>query len=657
MGLVSSSGLSVRFNVNPSSGALEPKPQNLSSRLDCAEPGGTGLVRKEGCSSGHKPKFNRFHKFFVCGSQKKWRKSPSGELKTTESIFNVRTLQDGRCSHASRSAEEGRPSSKDRSKRCLFDSSNLERSSKVFALYVKGDNAGVCLRSIHSNRTQGFHKVNETSGSHVEAERCASNYLFRRHIDNGRIRESGSSPCSLDSKSFGESGICNKLRKIPADPYSANQIFRFPNQFGNFVAPVTRREVTENKETMLTVIRSRGNLSTRIIKIPTLLTFSIQAVVLAPLHYRNLQRLKNLSLSTLKSYEAVVLIDPPAKEEIIWWRDHLQGWNGKALFQSSVDLVIETDASRKGWGAYCEGISTGGPSWYAEEKHVHINCLELLAGSFAIKTFWKNKAVAHVKLLMDNTSAVAYINKMGGTHSQTLANLVVALWNWRLKHQIHVSAEHLPAVLNLRADRESREVTDPSNWKLDPTLFQALLQKWGPLDVDLFASQLTCQLAHFVSWKPDPQAIQTDAFLMDWKGLKGYAFPPFALIGRCLRQVMSQGVDQLVLVAPVWPAQPWYSVLLHLAVDKRLLFPITPELLMKENQAHPLTNLQLAGWVLSANISKHQAFQRKCQKHFISSMARKHLQCILFCLEQWVGWCRERQINPVSVPLNSILEF
>ena len=176
-------------------------------------------------------------------------------------------------------------------------------------------------------------------------------------------------------------------------------------------------------------------------------------------------------------------------------------------------------------------------------------------------------------------------------------------------------------------------ITDSSDWKLNPAFFEILLQKWGPLQVDLFASRLTFQLPQFVSWKPDPHAIAIDAFLMNWGDIRGYAFPPFALVGRCLQQVMTQNVDHLVLVAPVWPAQPWYPVLLHLAVDKPLLLPVTPEHLMKDSQAHPLTNLQLAGWVLSASAIKHQVFRQKLET-FVGSMEKKHLQCLLLCLEQ-----------------------
>ena len=80
-----------------------------------------------------------------------------------------------------------------------------------------------------------------------------------------------------------------------------------------------------------------------------LLTSSIQAVFPAPVHYRQLH-----SLNTLQSYDVTILLDYQAKEELVWWGDHLQAWNGKALFQSSVDLVIETDASRKGWGRFAK---------------------------------------------------------------------------------------------------------------------------------------------------------------------------------------------------------------------------------------------------------------------------------------------------------------
>ena len=66
-----------------------------------------------------------------------------------------------------------------------------------------------------------------------------------------------------------------------------------------------------------------------------------------------------------------------------------------------------------GGGGVCQGVQTW-RLWSQMERKLHINCLELLAGSFAVKSFTKNRLCVHVRLRMDNTSAVAYVNRLGG---------------------------------------------------------------------------------------------------------------------------------------------------------------------------------------------------------------------------------------------------
>ncbi|PFX11520.1 Retrovirus-related Pol polyprotein from transposon opus [Stylophora pistillata] len=182
------------------------------------------------------------------------------------------------------------------------------------------------------------------------------------------------------------------------------------------------------------------------------------------------------------------------------------------------------------------------------------------------------------------------------------------LWDWCLSHNILVKAQHIPGFLNTEADRESRVFLDTSDWKLNSALFRQLLQAWGTLELDLFASRLTYQLDQFVSWRPDPQALFTDAFTLDWSKFRAYAFPPFALIGHCLQQVRRQKVPYIVLVAPVWMSQPWYPLLLDLCIDFPLLFPLRKDLLSQGPYIHPLDNLQLAGWLLSTEVSRRQEF-------------------------------------------------
>ena len=56
---------------------------------------------------------------------------------------------------------------------------------------------------------------------------------------------------------------------------------------------------------------------------------------------------------------------------------------------------------------------------------------------------------------------------------------------------------------------------------------------------------LSTQLPWFYSWRPDPQSEAVDEFFQDWSKVRGYAFPPFALVGRCLRQLLDQNVSHL----------------------------------------------------------------------------------------------------------------
>ena len=167
-------------------------------------------------------------------------------------------------------------------------------------------------------------------------------------------------------------------------------------------------------------------------------------------------------------------------------------WNGRTVLALEPELTIESDASNMGWGASHQGTSTGGP-WSPQEKEWHINFLELLAATLALKTFVKNKKGISVLLKIDNTTAVAYINHQGGTVSKELVALTRDLWMWCLERNIHIQAQHLPGVLNQVADMESRSMRDRSDWKLDRRIFLKVNRRYGPLEVDLFASRLTNQ--------------------------------------------------------------------------------------------------------------------------------------------------------------------
>ena len=256
-------------------------------------------------------------------------------------------------------------------------------------------------------------------------------------------------------------------------------------------------------------------------------------------------------------------------------------------------------------GAHCQGISTGGRR-SRQESPYHINCLEL-------PVFHKELGKGPGTAAYGQCNSSNLYKQDGGTHSPILSLLAKNLWDWCLSHNVLIKAQYIPGIQNVQADRESRIFLDSSDWKLHQAIFNLIYRRWGPLNIDLFASRLTFQLDQFVSWRPDPSAVHTDAFTLDWATFRGYAFPPFSVIGRCLQLVQSQRVEHLVIVTPVWPTQTWYPLLLTLCIDFPILLPVQKDLLTREGRNHPLPQLQLAGWLLSTVATKREDFLAKLE--------------------------------------------
>jgi hypothetical protein len=336
-----------------------------------------------------------------------------------------------------------------------------------------------------------------------------------------------------------------------------------------------------------------------------------QAILPGPLFARCLQRSLIDTLHRHKSYEATFSLSPAAREELQLWISQLSQWNGRSILPHSPDVSITTDASRTGWGATCGTLSTGG-AWSAEETAFHINYLELKAAFLALQSFVNDRLYIHVMLYLDNTSAIAYINRQGGTKSPPLCDLSLQIWKWCLFRNITIEAVHIPGVLNGEADRLSRAKVDTSDWMLDKMVFSQLNLRLGPLQIDLFASRINHQLPQYAAWRPDPNAVFIDAFTQSWSATYAYAFPPFSMIGRCLQKVETDQAS-LVLIAPVWPAQPWYSQILRLLCNQPILLPNSAALLADpQGQHHPLAlqrKLHLAAWPISGHRSSVEAFQ------------------------------------------------
>jgi hypothetical protein len=445
--------------------------------------------------------------------------------------------------------------------------------------------------------------------------------------------------------------VINKEKSI-LDPTQEIEFLGFVINSKTLELSLPQRKIKQIKTDIKQLVKQTSVPARKLSQLIGRLQAGMKAVPPAPLFYRNLQRSLIEALDQGdQNYTTPTRLSLEAREELTWWMEHLSAWNGKTLLAEKPVLVIESDASRLGWGAVCGDIRTGGP-WTQAETRYHINCLEAIAAFLALRCFTAQKQNISVLLRIDNMTVVSYVNNLGGTVSTQLNEIVKKMWLWSLNQNIYITAEHLPGVLNCMADQESRTMTDRSDWKLNTWVFQKIQRKWGPLEVDLFASRVTSQLDRFFSWRLDPEAEGMNAFAQDWGKIQGrlYANPPWSLISKVLGRAQEQRV-QLVLVAPVWNSQPWYPILLGMLVDYPALIEPAEDLVIPAHQlAQPEVIPQLAVWNISGRDTETKRFQKMVQNFWLHHGGTRQQSPMTPCLINGLAGA----VNGAQIPFQAL---
>jgi len=242
-----------------------------------------------------------------------------------------------------------------------------------------------------------------------------------------------------------------------------------------------------------------------------------------------------------------------------------------------------------GWGAVCDGIQIHG-FWSTQDKRHHINYLELLAVFHALRCFASHLRGSEILLRIDNSTAVSYINRMGSIKFPTLSGLARKIWCWCAERDIFIYASYIPSAQNFEADAESRVRSEDTEWTLGQEYFDRINAYFGPFEIDLFATSINKKCHRFVSWHPDPLANAVDAFSLDWSAFYFYAFPPFILILKVLRKIITDKARG-VIVVPWWPAQPWFLLFNRLITDRPIKFEPNINMLSSPfRDVHPVWN-------------------------------------------------------------------
>ena len=318
------------------------------------------------------------------------------------------------------------------------------------------------------------------------------------------------------------------------------------------------QKVDKIKEECYNLLKANKVTIRQFSKLIGLLVSSFLAVRYAQLHTRYLEIYKTQHLNKVKSYDHTIYLSKKIHSELTWWHDNIHDYNGTSISEilglDSWQFEIYTDASNVGWGAtqFQAGkcISKTNGRWLTKEKQRHINFLELQAILFALFAFREFITNCYVWAHCDNTTAMSYINKFGGSQNSSMNYLCRKIWLWCIDNAVSITAIHIPGIHNTLADRLSRKFTENIEWSLDLTIFKRLCTLLGTPCIDLFASRLNNKLPLYYPWRPDPFCKGVNAFSQSWDHQYGYAFPPFNQISKVLYKLNNHKSCIVLLIFP-----------------------------------------------------------------------------------------------------------
>ena len=147
--------------------------------------------------------------------------------------------------------------------------------------------------------------------------------------------------------------------------------------------------------------------------------------------------------------------DDGCLRDLRWWSNDSHLLVGLSLGDYLPDLCLFSDASDQGWGAALGDIHLSG-LWSPLCSRFSINQRELLAILFAIRGFLPHLRGQTVAVYSDNSTALAYLRKQGGTHSSSLNEVAQVLLRLCEAQSVRLLPQFIPGHLNVLADSLSR---------------------------------------------------------------------------------------------------------------------------------------------------------------------------------------------------------
>ena len=94
---------------------------------------------------------------------------------------------------------------------------------------------------------------------------------------------------------------------------------------------------------------------------------------------------------------------------------------------------------------------------------------------------------------------------------------------------IVIAAGHIPGTINIEADKQSKALEDATEWKLNPTLFHKIVEKFGKPEKMSLLLELISNWIDMCLGTQKPDAMAINAFSLTWNNNDFYMFQPSIL--------------------------------------------------------------------------------------------------------------------------------
>ncbi|CAI7919529.1 unnamed protein product, partial [Closterium sp. NIES-54] len=175
------------------------------------------------------------------------------------------------------------------------------------------------------------------------------------------------------------------------------------------------------------------------------------------------------------SWKSSVIIPPPAAEELNFWLEEFDRFNGAPFHvRNSYDAVIHVDASAHSWGAtlttFLGGLEEASATMPEPLRATSSTWREIEGVLWALQTYSSKITHKHVLVRVDN-QGVFFILRKGGSRSPDLTTACQGIIRTCMEHGTRLIIEWIPRELNSHTDELSKAV-DHDDYSLKTPWFR-----------------------------------------------------------------------------------------------------------------------------------------------------------------------------------------